>query len=406
MLAPLEGFVVGITADRRAEEQADLLTRRGARVVHGPTIRTVPIGAEDALRRATEDVIAHRPDFVVANTGIGVRGWVTAAATWGWEDELTDALAGSRVVARGAKGAGAMASIGVDVWWRAPSESLREVLARLLEEPLDGATVAFQLHGGDSPEFAAALRAAGAQVVEVPVYRWEKPEAPDGARALVGKVCSGDVDAVTFTSAPAIEHFFEIARADAHDHDVRAALNERVVAAVVGPYCAEAARAHGLVDVVEPVAARMGSMVRALTERLGASRRTVRDGTRTVTVQGRAVHVAEGTAGDAAEGTADGTADRLTDSTAADAADDDHAADGERVVWLPTRERWLLDRLVQRPGVVIPRAQLRRAVWGAPVDEHALDVTMARLRRNLGEAGVAIETLPKRGYRIVGTAGD
>ncbi|MET0626903.1 MAG: uroporphyrinogen-III synthase [Acidimicrobiia bacterium] len=388
MLAPLEGFVVGITADRRADEQADLLTRRGARVVHGPMIRTHSMVTDDALRHATEEVIAHPPDYVVANTGIGVRGWLTAAATWGWDDDLTSALAGSRVVARGAKAAGAMASIGVDVWWRAPSESLREVLARLLEEPLDGATVAFQLHGADSPEFAAALREAGARLVEVPVYRWEKPDAPEAARALVAKVCSGDVDAVTFTSAPAIAHCFEIAAADGHEAALRSALNERVVVAVVGPYCAEAARIHGLDDLVEPVAARMGSMVRALTERLHASQRTVRDGRRLVTVQGRAVSVRDVDAPVVA--TNDG--------------DDDGCGCGE-VVWLPTRERWLLDRLVQRPGVVVSRAHLCRAVWGAPVDEHALDVTMARLRRSLGAAGVVIETLPKRGYRIVGTAG-
>lgn len=43
----LSGFTVGITADRRWEEQAELLRRRGACVIHGPSIRTLPIGPRD-----------------------------------------------------------------------------------------------------------------------------------------------------------------------------------------------------------------------------------------------------------------------------------------------------------------------------------------------------------------------
>ena len=56
-LGPLEGFVVGITADRRWEEQAELLRRRGATVVHGPCMDTQYLADDDDLRRATVDVI-------------------------------------------------------------------------------------------------------------------------------------------------------------------------------------------------------------------------------------------------------------------------------------------------------------------------------------------------------------
>lgn len=372
MLAPLEGFVVAVTADRRAAEQADLLERRGARVVHGAMVRNLPLGT-DALRTVTEEVIERPPGFVLANTGIGVRGWLTAAASWGLDDALAARLASSRVFARGAKAAGALAAIGVEVAWRAPGESLQELLAHTLQEPIDGATVVFQQHGTESPELVAALRAAGAHVLEVPVYRLTGPVVEDGAAAMVSQVCNGDVDAVTFTSAPAVEGFFATARDLGMEPEARGALRRRVVTAVVGPYCADAARDQGLDALVEPVAPRMGSMVRAVTERLAGARTVLRGEAHTVTVQGRAVDVA---------------ADRTTPTS--------HSP----VVWLPTRERWLLDRLVQRPGAVVSRGELCRAVWGTPVDGHALDVTVARLRRRLGSAAGMIETLPKRGYRV------
>jgi uroporphyrinogen-III synthase len=371
MLAPLEGFVVGVTADRRAEEQTDLLVRRGARVVHGSVIRTLPLGPDDALRSATARVIEDRPDFVIANTGIGIRGWLTAAAAWGWEDALTSALQAARVLARGPKAAGALHAVGVEVWWRAPGESLAEVVDRLRVEQLAGRTVAFQLHGGGTPEVAERLRATGARLIEVPVYRWQLPDDRAEPQALIDRVCNGDVDAVTFTTARAVENFLELAREHDRETAVREALDARVAVAVIGPYCANAARRVGLDAIVEPTAARLGSMVRALTERLTDERLVVRDGNRTMAVQGRAVEMHE-------------------------------PGEGKHTVWLATRERWLLDGLLRRPGAVVTRTELGRAVWGAAADDHLLDVTVARLRRRLGSAGSVVDTVPKRGYRMKG----
>src|SRR4051794_31528631 len=57
-LLPLEGRVVGVTADRRADEQAELLERRGAAVVRGPTMRTLPLAGTDELLAATRRVVA------------------------------------------------------------------------------------------------------------------------------------------------------------------------------------------------------------------------------------------------------------------------------------------------------------------------------------------------------------
>ena len=51
--SPLAGRCVGITADRRWRNQADLLENLGADVIHGPTLRTVDLSRDEALRQAT-----------------------------------------------------------------------------------------------------------------------------------------------------------------------------------------------------------------------------------------------------------------------------------------------------------------------------------------------------------------
>jgi Uroporphyrinogen-III synthase HemD. len=92
-LPPLAGYTVGVTADRRREELAGLLSRRGARVVHGPSLATEYLHDDATLRAATADLIRRPPHVVVAVTGIGIRAWFQAADTWGSADDLRVALA-------------------------------------------------------------------------------------------------------------------------------------------------------------------------------------------------------------------------------------------------------------------------------------------------------------------------
>ncbi|MCX4389467.1 uroporphyrinogen-III synthase [Micromonospora peucetia] len=78
----LAGFTIGVTADRRRDELAALLQRRGARVVVAPVLRIVPLADDTDLREATRACLDRPPDVLMANTGIGMRGWLEAAEGW------------------------------------------------------------------------------------------------------------------------------------------------------------------------------------------------------------------------------------------------------------------------------------------------------------------------------------
>jgi uroporphyrinogen-III synthase len=364
-LRPLDGFVIGVTADRRWEEQAELLARRGASVLHGPTITTLYLASDDHLRRATAEVMAQPPDYLVATTGIGVRAWLDAAHTWGVADELVAALAGARIVARGPKAAAALQINGLATWELSPTEQMDAVADILLAEPLTERRVAVQEYGAPEPQFAARLAAAGASVVSIPVYRWRIPADPAPALRLIDAACRGEVDAITFTSAPAVHNLFAIA-ADHGSADVlRAALNGTVAAACVGPVCAAGAVEEGVQAPIAPEVGRLGLLIRALSDHLGGRRRQLRLEDHEVTIQGAAVEI-----------------------------------DGE-VVALSPLERSLLNLLAQKPGSVVGRRTFLGQVWGsASADDHLLDVAMGRLRRRLGPAAGALQTVPGRGYRL------
>src|SRR5918998_6579299 len=202
-LLPLAGFTLGVTASRTAAGLGASLERKGAEVMHAPAIRIVPLADDTELHIATEHLINNPPDIVVVTTGIGFRGWVEAADGWGLGEALIVALRRATLLSRGPKSRGAVRAAGLTDAWSPPSESSAEVLEHLLAGELESVRVAVQLHGEPLPDFVDALDCAGAQVIQVPVYRWVAPDDLGPLDRLLATVLDGGADAVSFTSATA-----------------------------------------------------------------------------------------------------------------------------------------------------------------------------------------------------------
>jgi uroporphyrinogen-III synthase len=363
--AALSGWTVGVTADRRREEQAELLARRGARVVHGPTIHTLPVELDDGLEQAIERVVAEPPDIVVLHTAVGTRAWLAAAESLGRGEALLAVLRTTTVIARGPKAAGAAVTAGFDVHWSAPGETSAEIVVHLREVGVTGRRVVVQRDGAPVAHLAAALAAEGADVVDVPVYRWQAPADPGPAARLAEATADQRVDAVTFTSSPGLEGFLAAAAGAGVAAEVLDALNGPVVAACVGPVCAATAIREGITHPVVPHRSRLGAMVQALVREAGERKRVTRVGPVAVLLQGALVVV------------------------------------GDREIDLPVRERRLLGVLAERPGVVVAKAELLRRAWNTSPDPHAVEVAVGRLRKRLAPTGLGIEAVPRRGYRLV-----
>jgi uroporphyrinogen-III synthase len=363
-IGPLAGYTVGITAARRREEFAAALERRGARVICGPAIRIVPLADDSELLAATRRCLAAPLDSVIATTGIGFRGWMEAADAWGLAGKLTEAIGRSTVVARGPKARGAIRASGLREAWSPGSESSSEVLAHLIADgDLDGKRIAVQLHGEPLPDVVETLRLAGADVIEVPVYRWVLPEDTAPLRRLIEAVSAAALDAVTFTSAPAAVSFLQAARDLGCFDAVRAALCGPVVPACVGPVTAGPFQREGI-PVIQPDRGRLGALVREVVEQVPRRRGLLLPAAgHMLDVRGQAVLV-----------------------------------DG-RLVPLTSASMTLLRELTARPGHVISRTELLKVAHGDGGGEHAVEVAVGRLRAALGDPRI-IQTVVKRGYRL------
>jgi len=363
-LLPLDGFTIGVTADRRSEEQAELLRRRGAEVVRAPTITTTYLASERRLREATAALLDDPPDYLVVTTAIGLRAWLEAAQSWGLSNELLAALRQSRVVARGPKAAAAAQTAGLEVWRTAPDERMDGV-HDLLRDVAAGAHVAVQCFGDDVETAARAAVGPGVRSTLVPVYRWEPPADAEPARGLVAGLIDGRVHAVTFTSAPAVRGLFDLAGDDGTSAELLAAFDRSAVAACVGPACADAARDRGVSRPVAPEVGRLGLMVRALSDALQSRRRVVRLADVTLELQGRVALV------------------------------------GAERIPLTSLEAGVLEVLARKPGAVVSTNSLVRSVWrDGLADPRVVATTVGRLRRKLGSNAGMLRAVPRRGYRL------
>ena len=361
----LDGFTVGITADRRWEEQAELLRRRGATILHGPCIRTLPLDSEDDLQTATDAIITTPPDILIANTGIGMRSWFAAAESWGLGEALLGSLSEATIFARGPKASSVVHQAGLPVLARAASERLSEVVEIVIAHGVVGKRVAFQRHGEDAPQLLAALQDAGASLVEVPVYSWKIPTDLRPAHRLLEGIINGKVQAVTFTSAPAVRNMIAIADELELPTALLVALNSSTVTVCVGPVCAGVAIDEGIANPVVPTKARLGPMIRDLAEALAASRvrLTLADG-HDIALQGNTL---------------------LVDGAPTDLSD---------------RESELLSVLISRGGAIVSKTDLLAGVWETRGDDHVVEVTVARLRKRLDPSLKLIASVPRRGYRL------
>ncbi|GAB3689743.1 uroporphyrinogen-III synthase [Saccharopolyspora tripterygii] len=360
----LTGYTVAVTAARRADELGSLLERRGARVVHGPALRILPLADDTELRRVTDECLADPPDAVVATTGIGFRGWIEAADGWGVGEALLAALSSARPLARGPKARGAVRAAGLPDPWSPTSESSAELLEHLLGAPLDGTRIAVQLHGTPLPDFVEALEHAGAQVIEVPVYRWTAPADLTALENLLASVCAQQIDAVTFTSAPAAASLLSLAGERGCREPLLAALRGPVLAACVGPVTHAPLADHGVPAVI-PERFRIGALVRTLCEALPLRSPTLPVAGHSLQLRGHAA-----------------------------------VLDGE-LKQLSPQGRTLLRALAERPGRVVSRVALADALQcaGGSADVHAVEQAVARLRSALG-APQLVQTVIKRGYRL------
>lgn len=359
----LTGCTILVTAQRRAEDLANALERRGAVVHRAPTLGVVSQIDEEALIAHTRSMLDEPFDIAVITTGIGFRGWLDTAEAAGLGDAMLASLSSTRLIARGPKARGALQAAGLRADWVAESETAVEIAAFLCTEGVSGQRIAIQQHGAGDDDLGRRLGAGGALTTGLVVYRWGPPPDPLAVTDSVRAAAAGAYDATVFTSAPGASAW--LAAIDAHGlrEDVIAQCRSgAMVAAAVGPVTAAPLRDVGIEPLV-PDRGRMGSLVRAVIMHLGDRHSGVATGAGHLRLRAR------------------------------------HATLDHEILPLSPSGLAVLRALANRPGQVLTREQLLHELPGESTDPHTAEIVVGRVRDALGDRDL-VRTVVKWGYRL------
>lgn len=250
---PLAGRRVLVTRARaQADALAEALEALGAEVVRFPTIRIAPPADPEPLRRAARTAAAF--DWIVFTSVNGVQRFWAALEETGQD---AGALSGVRLCAVGPATAAELARCGAapDL---VPAEAVTDAVAEALlqAERMAGLRILLPRAEIARAVLPDALRAAGAEVVEVVAYRTDLDG--EGAEEVRRMVDAGRVDVVAFTAGSTVRAFVELVGSPG-----------RAKVASIGPVTSRAARELGLGVDVEAREHTIPGLVAAMRSLLG-----------------------------------------------------------------------------------------------------------------------------------------
>jgi len=262
-MARLEGKTIAVTGPRKAEEFERMIAKFGGSALVRPAQGTVFL--DDTQVGEQLAALTEAPaDWLVLTTGVGTEALLDTAGRLGLEERFLGAMRRMQIAARGYKTINALRKLGFTPDVRDDDGTTAGLLRAMSGVDLAGRRVALQLYGDPAPRLTEALKARGAETVELLPYRHIPPESGVVER-LIEEIVTGRVDAVAFTSTVQVRYVMERAAALGQTAAVLAAFAGPVLAAAVGKLTAEALREEGAARVLVPEEERMGSMVVALS---------------------------------------------------------------------------------------------------------------------------------------------
>jgi uroporphyrinogen-III synthase len=266
----VKGKTVAILESRLGRQLAELIEKRGGRPMPAPALTEVPDIDPARIAGLASELETRPPRAAIFQTGVGTQALFAAADSLRISPRLLGVLENCVVVARGPKPTAALRSrkVRIDRSAAEPYTTI-QVLESLEDLPLRGERVLVQRYGETNVELEKALRAKGAEVIEIPTYRWALPQDTGPLAALIDALERGEVDAAVFTSASQAHNLFALARKLGREGRLAANLNRTLVASI-GPVCSAALKAYGVTIGLEAKPPKLGPLVAALDQAMSS----------------------------------------------------------------------------------------------------------------------------------------
>ncbi len=263
-MASLNGRTIAITGQRRLREMAEMVQRLGGVPFLAPTVSLRFEESEEEAQRLAR-VLLEGVDWAVFYTGVGVRAIFAAAERLGALDAFREKLREAKVLSRGRKSLRALRENGCPPDLEAEPGTTEGVIHWLLEAGIGkNASIFVQTPGAMPAELPRALSPLGVRLIHGSPYKITPPEDPESVPRLIRALLEGGIDAITFTSPPAVNNLFLEADERGQAEELARALGGRTLTASIGPVTSAAIRENGVEPALETEGQRMGGLLQEL----------------------------------------------------------------------------------------------------------------------------------------------
>jgi len=205
---------------------------------------------------------------------VGTRHLAQAIESVCPRENFVAALGRTKVVARGPKPVAVLREFGVPLTLAVPEPNTWRELVQALDQnadkvPLRDQLVAVQEYGVPIPDLYKGLKARGANVFPVHVYKWEPPEDTRPLRDAISALSRGEIDLVMFTSSIQVHHLFRFAEEMKLRDALIQGLNRAIIASI-GPMTSNTLTEFGIPADMEPTHPKMGFLVKEAGEQSAA----------------------------------------------------------------------------------------------------------------------------------------
>ncbi|THJ09344.1 MAG: uroporphyrinogen-III synthase [Nitrospira sp. CG24C] len=265
--AGFNGLTVASFESRMAVEITRLIERHRGKPLVTPALREIPLDDNSAALKFGVKLMTERVDLLILLTGVGTTALFDLLKTrYPWPS-LMAALKQTALVARGPKPVAALKAFGLQPTLTVPEPNTWADLISTLDEyrPVKGLRIAVQEYGASNPDLLKALSQRGAEVFQVPIYRWALPENLRPLRQALDEIIAEKVAVLLITNAAQVDHVMQVLEKDGKVEPFRAALKKMAVASI-GPTASERLRQHDWPIDLEPSHPKMGVLVKECSE--------------------------------------------------------------------------------------------------------------------------------------------
>lgn len=263
----MKNKTIAILENRSGKQMADLVRKYGGKPISAPALAEVADIDQHEIKQMIDAWTKALPALFIFQTGVGTKALFAATDALNMTEELVGLLAQSKVLVRGPKPTGALRSKNVRIDMTAGDPyTTAEILAHVDTLKVDGERVVVQRYGDTNVELQAALKARGAEVLEVATYKWSLPADVQPLVDLIDGLANKTVDMVCFTSASQVYNFFQVADDVNRAAGLKAGLNQTLIASI-GPVCSHALAKYDIRVDVEPSPPKLGPFIQAINDK-------------------------------------------------------------------------------------------------------------------------------------------